>query len=230
MLFSLWMCSCRSSAVTASSKAPGDLVDEGLEPGHLLPHVRVVGVDDVVGEDGVLRRRRPCRCRQRLGDVQRRSDLADVETAFARRFVQRPLTVAAVVDLELLQDPGPARVLGHEIAEGAAHIDGALTIAGSQVGPGRLAYLPPGADVLTIENGPEPTRLVLLGGPPFGEQIVMWWNFVGRSHDDVVAYRRAWEDEINGRGPDHPMFGLPLGDPERPLPAPVLPNARIRPR
>jgi hypothetical protein len=71
--------------------------------------------------------------------------------------------------------------------------------------------------------------LIVLGGPPFGEQIVMWWNFVGRSHDEVVTYRQAWEDEINGQG-DASMFGMPADDPEAPLPAPVLPNARIRPR
>ena len=72
---------------------------------------------------------------------------------------------------------------------------------------------------------------MLLGGPPFGEQIVMWWNFVGRSHDEIVAYRRAWEEEINGADAgERPMFGLPASDPEPPLPAPVLPNARIKPR
>ena len=25
--------------------------------------------------------------------------------------------------------------------------------------------------------------------PPFGEELVMWWNFVGRSHDDIATYR-----------------------------------------
>ena len=32
-------------------------------------------------------------------------------------------------------------------------------------------------------------RVLLLGGPPFGEEIVMWWNFVGRSHEEVVGFR-----------------------------------------
>jgi quercetin 2,3-dioxygenase len=108
---------------------------------------------------------------------------------------------------------------------------GAVTVGGADVTAGQLAYLPPGADVLAMQCGPRPTRLVLLGGPPFGEQIVMWWNFVGRSHDEIVAYRRAWEVEISSAGPaGRPMFGLPSDDPEPPLPAPRLPNARIRPR
>ena len=35
--------------------------------------------------------------------------------------------------------------------------------------------------------------MLVLGGEPFGEEVVMWWNFIGRSHDDVVAAREAWE-------------------------------------
>jgi redox-sensitive bicupin YhaK (pirin superfamily) len=108
---------------------------------------------------------------------------------------------------------------------------GSVMVAGQEVTAGQLAYVPPGADVLSVRCGPEPTRLVLLGGPPFGEQIVMWWNFVGRSHDEIVSYRQAWEEEINAAGPrGRSMFGLPADDPEPPLPAPVLPNARIKPR
>jgi redox-sensitive bicupin YhaK (pirin superfamily) len=108
---------------------------------------------------------------------------------------------------------------------------GSVSIAGREVTVGQLAYVPVGADVLVMRCGPEPARLMLLGGPPFGEQIVMWWNFVGRSHEEIVTYRRAWEAEIDGAGTGgRPMFGLPVSDPEPPLPAPVLPNARIRPR
>jgi hypothetical protein len=84
-----------------------------------------------------------------------------------------------------------------------------------------------------VEAGDHPLRALLIGGTPLGEQIVMWWNFVGRSHDDVVEYRAAWMAEIDGKQPgassDGP-YGLPEGDPERALPAPELPNARIRPR
>ncbi len=53
----------------------------------------------------------------------------------------------------------------------------------------------------------------------------MWWNFVGRSHEDIVAAREAWE-----AGSDR--FGAVrgyTGETQR-LPAPPLPNARLRPR
>jgi redox-sensitive bicupin YhaK (pirin superfamily) len=37
-------------------------------------------------------------------------------------------------------------------------------------------------------------RLLLIGGPPFAEQILMWWNFVARTQDDIAQARADWED------------------------------------
>lgn len=109
---------------------------------------------------------------------------------------------------------------------------GAVLADADPVAKDELGYLAPGRDRITL-RATEDSRVLLIGGPPFGEQIVMWWNFVGRTHDDVVEYRAAWQAEIDGKaageGSDG-MFGLPEGDPEGPLPAPELPNARIRPR
>ncbi|HET8617190.1 MAG TPA: pirin family protein [Actinomycetales bacterium] len=142
-------------------------------------------------------------------------------------------TWTPLVGAELRLEPGASFPVEVEPAfeHGVLVDSGRVTVAGREVAQGQLAYVPGGADVLTLENAAEPARLVVLGGPPFGEQIVMWWNFVGRSHDEIVRYRAAWGDEVGGRGGDgRPMFALPEGDPEAPLPAPVLPNARIRPR
>jgi len=38
----------------------------------------------------------------------------------------------------------------------------------------------------------QPTRAVLIGGEPFPEQIVMWWNFVARSRREIDDARTAW--------------------------------------
>ncbi|WP_091124134.1 pirin family protein [Nocardioides terrae] len=102
-----------------------------------------------------------------------------------------------------------------------------------------LAYTPPGATSLTLAAGPAWTRLLLLGGPPFGESIVMWWNFVGRTHEEVVAYRDAWQAAITGPDGDvvgdsqlvsDSRFGVVLGDHLPPIPAPPLPGVRLRAR
>jgi hypothetical protein len=64
----------------------------------------------------------------------------------------------------------------------------------------------------------------MLGGAPFTEQLLMWWNFVGRSHEDIVRYRQQWEaDERFGA-----VRGY-RGSPAR-LPAPPLPTTTLRPR
>jgi hypothetical protein len=43
---------------------------------------------------------------------------------------------------------------------------------------------------------------VLVGGPPFEEQILMWWNFVARTRDEIVQARDQWEgSEFFGRVP-----------------------------
>ncbi|MDF5752090.1 pirin family protein [Spongiactinospora sp. TRM90649] len=101
-----------------------------------------------------------------------------------------------------------------------------VEVAGVRVEPAHIGYLPPGRTRLEVANpGGEPARAVLLGGTPFEEEIVMWWNFVGRSHDDIVEYREEW-----GRG--SARFGDVRGyqgEVGR-LPAPPLPNAVIRPR
>ena len=81
-------------------------------------------------------------------------------------------------------------------------------------------------------------RVLVLGGPPFGEPIVMWWNFVGRSHEEIVGYREEWQAQITRDGAvvddssavDDGRFGVVGGDHLPPIPAPGLPNARLKER
>lgn len=100
-------------------------------------------------------------------------------------------------------------------------IDGAATVAGVPVGPGPLLYLGAGRSELRLEAGPG-ARLMLLGGEPFAERIVMWWNFVGRDHDEIVAARQAWEERAGG-GP----FGTVRGYDGPDIPAPPMPITRL---
>ena len=75
------------------------------------------------------------------------------------------------------------------------------------------------------------TTLFLLGGEPFESDIVMWWNFVGRTHDEIATARDAWEAEAEGPTPGTPVrFGHVAGHGAERVPAPPLPAVRLTPR
>ena len=141
-------------------------------------------------------------------------------------------TATPLLGAELLLDAGAVVTLDvdPDFEHGVLVDAGVTRVAGHEAKPAELAYLPPGAATLDLAAGDEPARLLLLGGPPFGEAIVMWWNFVGRSHEDVVRAREQWQTQIDGDTLRDGHFGIPVDDPLPPVPAPALPNARLRER
>jgi hypothetical protein len=72
-------------------------------------------------------------------------------------------------------------------------IDRKLKVGDDVVEPGWLAMVPPGGDVMPVEIAPGGARFLVLGGEPLGEPIEMWWNFVGRSKDEITSAWRAWQ-------------------------------------
>ncbi|OBH27294.1 pirin [Mycobacterium sp. E342] len=103
---------------------------------------------------------------------------------------------------------------------------GFVQVEDAALAAAELAYLGPGRSVLRLRNvGEGRARVLLLGGTPFTEELVMWWNFVGRSHEDIVVYRQLWEDGDDRFGAVHGYRGSLAR-----LPAPPLPTTRLRPR
>ncbi len=102
--------------------------------------------------------------------------------------------------------------------------------AATEVTRSELAYVEPGQRRLALVAGDAAARVVLLGGVPFGEELVMWWNFVGRTHDEIVDFRRQWQADVIGRGNRDGRFGTVEGFDGDPLPAPELPTVRLKPR
>ena len=140
---------------------------------------------------------------------------------------------AELLGAELVLAPGSRTTLRVSRAfEFAALAEtGDIEVNGTAVSHRELGYVPTGSDTLTISSAAG-ARVILLGGVPFGEQIVMWWNFIARNHDEVADYRRRYQAEMGFETDEvtDPLFGdFPAGQPA-PLPAPVLPNARLRPR
>ncbi|MBS41707.1 MAG: pirin [Nocardioides sp.] len=107
---------------------------------------------------------------------------------------------------------------------------GVIDVHGSEVLPGALAHLGTGRTAVRLRAGDEGARVLLLGGRPLGEQVVMWWNFVGADHDEVVAARADWQAQVTDDGLVDGRFGRPVGETLPPVPAPTLPGTRLRPR
>jgi redox-sensitive bicupin YhaK (pirin superfamily) len=71
---------------------------------------------------------------------------------------------------------------------------GAVTIPGQTVSPGQLLYIGSGRDELELHTD-EAGRALLLGGLPFAEQLLMWWNFVARTRQEVEVAYEDWASD-----------------------------------
>ena len=56
-----------------------------------------------------------------------------------------------------------------------------------------LLYLGKGRNQLHV-NMPAGARLLLIGGEPFNEEILIWWNFVARTKEELIAATDAWNE------------------------------------
>jgi redox-sensitive bicupin YhaK (pirin superfamily) len=123
------------------------------------------------------------------------------------------LDVAVDGDGVLPLDPGFEHAAF--VMEGAAVVDGQALEVGAilELGAGR-------ADVPVSGEG---ARVMLLGGEPLGEPLVLWWNFVCRTAEEVVQARSDWEDRSS-------RFGEVVGYPGERLAAPPLSYGRLMPR
>lgn len=98
---------------------------------------------------------------------------------------------------------------------GEAHVDGVPLL------PGSMLYLGCGRTELPLRADSD-ASLMLLGGEPFEEELVMWWNFIGRSHEEIEEARQAWAEGTR--------FGEVHGYDGCRLSAPALPPVALKPR
>jgi redox-sensitive bicupin YhaK (pirin superfamily) len=82
-----------------------------------------------------------------------------------------------------------------------------------------MLYLGCGRDTLPLTADID-SSLLLLGGEPFEEQIVMWWNFVARTNEEILEARELWAHGT--------AFGS-VADAGPPLAAPPPPVGRLKP-
>jgi redox-sensitive bicupin YhaK (pirin superfamily) len=128
-----------------------------------------------------------------------------------------------IVGAHLRMDRRASTVLALEPAyeHAVLLLAGSASVLGVRLGVGSLLSVGGGRRELEIGSD-QGAQMLLLGGEPFAEELLMWWNFVGRSHDEIVADRADWSA---GK-----RFGEVSGYPGERLPAPALPTTVLRPR
>jgi len=73
-------------------------------------------------------------------------------------------------------------------------LEGAIRVDETTLVPGKFGYLGANRDALVIESL-EPSRAIMLGGEPFESPILMWWNFVGRTREEIDEAHRSWQSD-----------------------------------
>jgi hypothetical protein len=96
---------------------------------------------------------------------------------------------------DLALRPGTTTLpLRRECEHALVVLEGALTVDGARVTPGHLAYLGLDRDELALTTTGE-TRALLLGGVPFEGPILMWWNYVARTREEITEAYEQWQAE-----------------------------------
>jgi redox-sensitive bicupin YhaK (pirin superfamily) len=132
-------------------------------------------------------------------------------------------------------DAGPARAtmeLRADFEHAVLSLEGRVDVDGQVLPVEELLYLPQGTPSVAIEAAPG-SRLLVIGGEPMDEAILLWWNFVARTGEEIAQARDQWEAEAQAGAHAWPAgtarrFGPPLASPLRPLHAPSLDGVVLR--
>ena len=139
--------------------------------------------------------------------------------------VRSPATVhTPIVGAEISVPAGStiALPLNREWEHAIVLVEGDVTVEDVVLERDLMLYLGDSRDAVSVtsETG---ALLFLLGGEPFEEDLVMWWNFAARTHEEIIDAREEWEA-------GSARFGHVVTHGDERIPAPELPHVRLMPR
>jgi len=117
------------------------------------------------------------------------------------------------LDLEVHSEERIELELDPEFEHAVLVLDGHGRVEDQNLQQQILYYFSPGRSCLPIQTEKR-TRLLLIGGIPFQEKILMWWNFVARKPEEVAKARADWEETDR--------FGVVRGNHKKRLSSPNL--------
>jgi redox-sensitive bicupin YhaK (pirin superfamily) len=82
--------------------------------------------------------------------------------------------------------------LSPEYQHAALVLSGDCSIENRPMQAGLLHYFGAGRASVHLSSRAS-ARILLIGGPPFPEKILMWWNFVARTPEEIAQARADWE-------------------------------------
>ena len=106
---------------------------------------------------------------------------------------------------------------GVMLLEGEVEVAPAGHDAVETVAPGTLLYIGPGCASVELRCAAA-SRLLLLGGEPWAQPPLLWWNFVGREPAEMQAWAADWAREDGG------SFGTVAGYVGPRIPVPPVPR------
>jgi len=109
-------------------------------------------------------------------------------------------TPLVAVDLVAKQTSTFELELDPNFEHGITLLEGEATVDGESLEAGTLLYFATGHSRVTI-SGHAAARILVIGGEPFKEDILLWWNFVARTQEELEQARRDWAMET-------PRFGV----------------------
>lgn len=123
------------------------------------------------------------------------------------------------VDMEAAQASSASLALRPDFEYAVLCLYGEVQVNGEAAPSNQLVYLPDGQTSLDLQCGAG-SRCILLGGTPYEGGVMIWWNFVGQSQQEIEGFLRDWQ---NGEG-----FGAPVASPLPSLVPPSLEGVHLR--
>ncbi|CAM9261184.1 pirin family protein [Acinetobacter bereziniae] len=83
-------------------------------------------------------------------------------------------------------------------------LEGDAIVNGHDLNSDNMVVLEPGISQIEVEL-PKGSRLLLIGGEPFESPILLWWNLVGRTQEELKTATEQWinQDARFGTIPDY---------------------------
>ena len=84
--------------------------------------------------------------------------------------------------------------LNPEFEYGLMVLEGSMQLQEHDLNAENLIYLPKGQSQVSIEI-PQGSRVLLIGGAPFEEELIVWWNLVARTQAEIEQAREDWQNQ-----------------------------------